>query len=215
MPLRLHLLLLRFDLLKLGLEFILLRPDYLMLLLQLVEQHGSKHLILHRVGLAIFVVHHHLGIYLGHFLGDQSVLQQVRSIVVLRLVQEAHRAQLEQLIGIIPHVGDLLLEATRGEDAICPWSYAPELSETVDANRLDGTLGSRCRTVDARDVSIRLNAQRPDEDLVADGGLVGLSRITELDVVVGTVLVVAGSGPHANIVASVESYVGTAAGSRA
>jgi len=84
------------------------------LLLHLIQQHRSQRLILHRRRLAVLVVSHHIGINLGDFLGNESVLQRVRAIVVLRLIKKGDRTQLEELAAAVAHVGDLLLEAARG-----------------------------------------------------------------------------------------------------
>ena len=68
-----------FDLFLLGLDHVLLRGNYRVLLLDFVQQHGREVLIPHRVGLAVVIVGHKLGVDLGYFLRDQSILQEVRS----------------------------------------------------------------------------------------------------------------------------------------
>jgi hypothetical protein len=64
-------------------------------------------------GWPFFVVPHHIWIDFGHFLGDQTVSQRVRAVVVLGF-EQGHRTQLEQHVGGVAHVGDLFLEAARG-----------------------------------------------------------------------------------------------------
>src|ERR1019366_9441321 len=100
-------------LLLLELNGLRLPLELQVLFLQFIEQHGSEQLIPNRGGLAVFVVSHHFGIELGHFLGDEAILQQVGAVVILRFVKEGHRTQLEQLAAAVAHVGDLLLEAAR------------------------------------------------------------------------------------------------------
>jgi len=225
LPLCLHLLLLRFDLLKLGLEFVLLCRDYLVLLLQFVQQHGGEQLVLDRVGQTILVVGHHFGVDLRHFLGDKAVLQQVGSPVVLRLVEEGDRAQLEQLAAAVIHVEDLILKAARREAvaSVLENRLSKQLSVRIDANVLPIHDCSKGTVVNPLDVSVSLNAQRPDEDLVAAGGLVGWPGITDLDVVADIdlvttgdgsekriripVVVIAGLGPNIGIGTSVEVFV--------
>jgi len=70
------------------------------LLLHLIKQHGCEQLIFNREYLTVLVVRDHLGIDLGHFFGDQAILQEVRSIV-LPFVEAVHRTQLEQLAAIV------------------------------------------------------------------------------------------------------------------
>jgi hypothetical protein len=69
------------------------RVDVSRLPLHLVQQHGREQLILDRHYLAVVIVRHHFGVDLRHFFGDQAISQQMRSVVVLRLVEEVHRTQ--------------------------------------------------------------------------------------------------------------------------
>jgi len=142
------------------------------LLLQLIQQHGSKELILNGQYFAVFVVRHHLGIDLGDFFGDEAILQLAESVVVFRLVKEVHRTQLEQLTAAVSHVRDLLLEAAGGV-------HSAELPAAVHVN-FQTANGRGC--VDSRDeCAARLGALR--SDLNDTGGVAGRAIAAYVDAV--------------------------------
>ena len=94
-----------------------------MLLLQFIQQHRGEVLILHRVGRAIVVVGDELGIDLGHFFRDQAVLQRALAFVVLRLIEEGDRPQLDTALLLLSPMSRTCSLKRREETVVpsCPF----------------------------------------------------------------------------------------------
>jgi hypothetical protein len=57
------------------------------------EQQWRQEVVTHGVGLAIGAADHEVGRHVGDFFCDQPVLRHAATLVVVRLVQEAHGTQ--------------------------------------------------------------------------------------------------------------------------
>ena len=95
------------------------------------------------------------------------------AVVVLRLIEEGHRTQLEQLAAAVAHVGDLFFEAARGGSAGA--TRGPQVAVRVDADEQVGDV--RGVVPNARDVSAGLGARRPDLDDVVVAGDAGVADV--------------------------------------
>jgi len=95
--------------LLLGLNQFLLGFDLPMLFLHFIQKHRWQFLLEHRLRLTLVIEPHQSRIDCRHFLGNQTILQRVRSVILGLLVAEGYWSQLEQLIARVAHSLDVVL----------------------------------------------------------------------------------------------------------